>query len=285
MPVKPVRRQGGKTNTTSRARASAAQPVAPQPKQSTEYDFGKKILLTLLGVLLAYATVFLGTLIRNNLKDYYHIGQADKLQRTIRVEATGTVTAQPDIAVTTIGMIAEGDTVGEAQQKNTSVMNALIERLKEMNIAAEDIQTANYNIYPRYQYSEEDGRLLDGYEVSQSVTVKIRDLSNANAVLALAGDVGANSVSGLDFTIDDREVYLAQARDEALGRIAKKARTLAQSLGVRVVSVVSYDEFPAQEQPLYARSLSLEGFGGVAPQVESGSMDVSVNASVVFEIR
>lgn len=251
-------------------------------------DFAQKIFATLLGILLVYTIVLVGTMIRNNLHEYSYIGQADRQERTITVSAEGKVTATPDIAMTSMGMVVQGETVADAQAENSRVMNKLIEKLKGLGVSEDDIQTRNYNIYPRYAYLEEKGRELTGYEVSQSVSIKIRDLDRANEVLALAGEVGANSVSGLSFTIDDRDVYKTQARDEAIKKIGQKVRTLSESLGVRFVAVVSFDEYDGAGQgPRYyeARTLDAFGAGGGEPDIEAGSMDVSMNVSVTFEIR
>lgn len=250
--------------------------------------FGRKIILTLVGVLVAYAIVWVGTSIRNNLRSYDNIGYAPKTERTLRVEAEGKVTVKPDIGITTIGMIAEADTVSAAQEKNNQVMSDLVARIKALGIAEADIQTANYNIYPQYQYTEKEGQVLTGYEVRQSVTVKIRDLSKANTVLALAGEVGANNVSGLSFTIDDRDVYVEAARVEAMEKLAKKAGMLADTLGVRLVSVVSYDEYEegtGGPVPMYASGLKSDAAVAPSPSIEVGSNDVILHTVVVFEIR
>ncbi|MBU2542032.1 SIMPL domain-containing protein [Patescibacteria group bacterium] len=250
----------------------------------------KKLFITLLGILLVYVVVLVGSMIRNNLQEYDYIGKADRMERTITIEAEGKVTATPDIAVTTMGMVSEGVTVAEAQEKNTLVMNDLTAKLKNLGIDEDDLQTMDYNIYPRYDYTEKDGRVLEGYEVHQSLKVKIRDLDLANSVLALAGEVGANSVSGLDFTLDDDEVYKAQARDEALLKVVEKAKILSQSLGVGLVKVVAYDEYEsgANGIPIYkAYSESAYGIGGglPTPDVQAGSTDVMMNVAVTFEIR
>ena len=250
----------------------------------------KKLFITLLGILLVYVIVLVGSMIRNNLEKYYFIGQAEKMERTITVEAEGKVTATPDIAVTTMGMVSEGATVAEAQEKNTLVMNDLTAKLKNLGIVEDDLQTMNYNIYPRYDYTEEDGRMLIGYEVNQSLKVKIRNLDIANDVLTLAGEVGANNVSGLDFTIDDDEVYKAAAREKALEKVAEKTKVLAQSLGLEVVKVVSYDEYESGDNgmPVYkAYAESTYGMGGglPAPDVQAGSADVMTNVAGTFEIR
>lgn len=247
----------------------------------------KKILVTLLGILLVYLIVFVGTMIRNNMQKYYFIGKADKSERMITLEAQGKVTVKPDLGVTTMGMFSEAKTVSEAQKQNTEVMNKLIAKLKELGVEEKDIQTANYNVYPRYDYTDK-GSVLKGYQVSQNVTVKIRDLAKADQILGLAGEVGANTVSGLQFTFDDDEVYKANARGLALEKIAEKARILSSQLGVRFVSVVSYNEYGGDNiyyGMKYAESGMGIGGGAPAPDIQPGTNDVVMNVTVTFEIR
>lgn len=251
-------------------------------------DAYRKLFFTLVGILLVYVIVFIATLIRNNIKSYNSIGEADKPERTILIEAQGKITAKPDIATTGMGVISEGANVVEAQTKNTATMNKLHTRLAELGIAKDDIQTTQYNINPLYKYTETEGSVVTGYQVSQNVEIKIRDLQKAQSVLALAGEVGANNVSGLQFTIDDKEVYIDQARDEALSKIAKKARAISRSLGVDMIGIASYNEYEAgggQPPMMMSASKEVGMGGGAAPTIEPGSTDVLMNVSVVFEIR
>lgn len=281
MPVKKTKRRAAK------ATAAVAEEKKILSRWSRSDDaWARKIMMTLVVILLVYVIVWVGTVIRNNIKAYMHIGFADRAERTLTVSADAKVTAAPDIAMTTIGMVATGESVEEAQQINTTVINELIARLQALGIADADIQTANYNIYPQYNYTETEGRVLQGYEVNQSVTVKIRNLDNANSVLALAGQVGANSVSGLEFIIDDREIYRTQAREIALEKAGEKAKVLAHTLGVGLVSVVSYEEYEGGSDfvPRYAVESSV-GLGGGIPDIQSGSTDVVMNVNVTYEIR
>ncbi len=253
-------------------------------------DIFKKFLGTFVLLVIVYTLVLLGTMIRNNLKAYYYIGKADRQERTISLAAVGKVTAKPDIAMTTMGVDSEGKTVGEAQDKNTKIMNDLIARLKDLGIEEKDIQTSNYNIYPQYDYLQDEGRVLRGYMVSQNVTVKIRDLENVNSVIALAGQVGATNVSGLSFTIDDMDVYINEARQDAMKKIGEKANILRNSLGVNFVSVVSYNEYSnnGTPTPMYEAKSLAYGMGGadsVSPSIESGSSEVDLNVNIVFEIN
>lgn len=251
---------------------------------------GMKILWVLFGIFVAYSIVFLGTLIRNNIKKFDTIGVAEKNQRTIVVDGQGKITVTPDIAMVNLGTVSEGKTVAEAQQKNTDAMNKLTEKLKGLKIDKKDIQTTYYNIYPRYDYVDNVQKLA-GYQVSQDLTVKIRDISVANQVISSAGEVGANNVGGLQFTIDDRDTYKAQARELALKKIGEKARVLSQALGVNIVGIVSYNEF---EGGIGSDPYGMGGMGigaktmelSVAPpDIQSGSNDIIMNVNVVFEIR
>lgn len=255
---------------------------------STYGMMGRKLMATLAGILLVYGIIFVGTLIRNNLKKYETIGRAEKMERTIIVEADGKITATPDIALTTMGMTAEGKTVAEAQKKNTEVINKLVESVKILGVEKKDIQTTNYNIYPTYDYK--DGKeSIRGYQVSQSITVKIRNLDKADDVIALAGEVGANNVSGLQFTVDDPEIYKAKAREIALKKIAAKRAALARSLGVRLTNIVSYNEYEVAGRGQYEQFTNVGGMedapAKITPTIEVGSNEISVRVNIVFEVQ
>jgi uncharacterized protein YggE len=250
---------------------------------------GKKLLSTFVGILIVYMIVFLGVLIRNEIKEYNHIGKAPTMERTIRLEGEGKVSVKPDVAMTTMGVTTEAPTVAEAQQKNTETVNKLIMRIKESGIDSADIQTQDYNVYPVYNYSTEGEAELRGYTISQNVAIKIRDLSKANQVLALAGEVGATNVSGLQFTIDDKEAYLEEARTEGLKKVAEKAEALSSMLGLNLSAIISYDEYEVSSDPYFygVKSYSMEmgGNEASAPQIETGTEDVVLRVGVTFELK
>ncbi len=247
---------------------------------------GRKLLVTFIGILIVYLVVLVGALIRNEIRKYDYIGRADKIERTVRVEGEGKVSVKPNIAVVVMGATTEGKTVAEAQSKNTEIVNKLISRLKELGIADPDMQTQDYTVYPLYDYSTDGKSTIRGYNVSQNVSVKIRDLTKANQVLGLAGEVGATNVSGPEFTIDDREVYLEQARAEALKKVHQKANALSSMLGLRLVSIFSYEEYEGQSGNYPFKSYDMTGLGGApAPQIEAGTNEVVMNVVVTFELE
>ncbi|MDP3985758.1 MAG: SIMPL domain-containing protein [bacterium] len=247
---------------------------------------GNRLFSLLLAIFLAYGIVWLGSLIWLNTLKVERIGKADEPQHTITIEGVGKVTGTPTIAAATLGLQTTASQVAVAQKENSEKMNAFINALKALEIPADDIQTAEYSVYPQFRYDPDTGKSeIDGYTVSQSVSVKIRDLSKISATLGLAGEQGLNQVSGVNFTIDDPEVLQAQARQEALKQAADKAGDIAEALGVRLVSVVGFYETTGMPSPGPYPYADLARGGAPAPTVEAGTLDVVVNVQVTFAIE
>ena len=249
--------------------------------------FGKKIIMTLVAIIMVYLICYFGTLIQNNLKKLAFIGRADKMERMFNVSGMGKVSGQNNIAVTTIGYSNTDKEVAAAQVENKKVMDQVMADLNKMGIEDKDLQS-NYTIYPDYNYTPDKGQELKGYRVSNSVTIKIRDLTKINEVLGLAGKYGATEVGGLSFTIDDPSNLKDEARAKALADAQKKALILAQSLGVTLGEVVSYNEYDTSNDafyPKYAVGAEGGGMGAGAPAtVAGGSNDVVMNVNVTYEM-
>lgn len=251
-------------------------------------DFGRKILLTLFGILLVYVTFYVGVLSRNVMEQYYHIGQADESERTITVTGYGKVEAKNDIAVTTLGYTNTDADVTKAQSDNTKVMNQLMSDLESQGIDSKDLQT-DYSISPQYSYVN-NVQQLQGYQVNSTVAVKIRDLSKISAILSLAGKYGANEVGGLNFTIDDPETLKDQAQMLAVADAKAKAAQLSRSLGVVLGGVVAYNDYessPTSPMPMYAAkdSLMMAAPAALAPtDIAAGSNAYEMNVSVTYKI-
>jgi uncharacterized protein YggE len=121
------------------------------------------------------------------------------------------------------------------------------------------------------------------------VQVKIRDLSKIGGILAAAGEVGANQVSGVAFTIDEPESLRQQAREKAMENALTKAQALAQKAGVKLGKLVSFNEYNSSPTSYY-KSYEAYGLGGSAsqaapaPSVEAGSLDITINVNLTYEI-
>lgn len=170
---------------------------------------------------------------------------------TISVVGTGEVFAKPDIASFSFSVEAKEADATTAQNKAGETMDAIVAYLKEKGVEEKDIKTGYYSLSPWYEYPEvvcttwncpRSEPELKGYQVSQSVTVKVRDTEKAGELVSGAGDKGAMNVSGLSFTIDDEDALKAEARELAIRDAREKGEALARNLGTRIVRMNGFWE-------------------------------------------
>ncbi len=224
--------------------------------------------------------------LQNLAAEYAFIGKAPQYT-SINITGEGREVSVPDVATVDLGLLTTSAKVADAQAENTKKMNQLTDRLKALSIADRDLKTANYSIYPHYDYKE-GASTVSGYDVSQTLNVKIRDLNKLATVLQIAGEIGSNQIGGLNFTVDDREVLRERARQKALANALQKARALSASTGLRLGKLISYNESEVTpEQPQYfSRDAGLgAGGGGAAPSVQSGSLEIVSSVSLTFETK
>lgn len=243
-------------------------------------------LYVLVGFLLLALVFFVS--IKTNLayEQIKHVGRADVPQPTISISGEGKISAAPDVAAISVGLVSEGKDIAALQRQNTEKMNSLIAAVKAQGVADKDIQTTNYSIYPKYDYTN-GASVLSGYTVNQNATVKVRDLTKVGTIFAAVGAIGANQVSGPNFTIDDPTQLQADARMKAIADAQDKAQALARQLGVSLGRVVSFNESGALPGPVqyldYARGVG--GGESAPPKIESGSLDIVSDVALTFEIR
>jgi hypothetical protein len=248
-----------------------------------------KITTIFLSVFLTLGTIYLALLSWNAYKTHDYIGQTAEQKHSITITGEGKVTGSPDIAVVDLGYNIEKKTVAEAQADNTEKINSIISKLKnDFNIKPEDIKTTAYNIYPQYDWSN-NKQTLRGYQVSQNVEAKIRDMNKIGDILDAAGQVGLNQIAGPNFQIDDPEKLKQEARELALKQAQTKAEALAKIAGVKLGKVISFSESGNSPLPIYSNySMKADavGLGGAAPAptVEPGSTDITITATVEYEI-
>ncbi|MFZ5559403.1 MAG: SIMPL domain-containing protein [Patescibacteria group bacterium] len=201
---------------------------------------------------------------------------------TISIQGQGKVYAKPDIAIINLSVITEGKYIKDVQDRNTRKMNGVIDFLKSFGIEEKDIKTINYNIYPKYVYQEGVVPWISGYEINQTLEVKIRNLEKIGEILEKSVSAGINQVSSLRFWVDKDEDLKEQARKLAIEDAKKKADKLASNLGIKLVKLTGFTEdtgyYPV---PLYREGI---GGGGETPTIETGENEIIVNVSLIYEI-
>lgn len=209
--------------------------------------------------------------------------------RTVTVSAEGKTTVVPDLATVSFSVVSEGASASAIQADNAKKMNAAIAIVKGFGIDDKDIKTSAYNLSPRYAYEQKTGKSrIDGYQITQTVTVKVRNLDNAGKIVGALPSVGVNQISGPDFSVEDMDAFLHGARQEAFGKAYAKAKELANLAGAGVGRVVTFSESMggSYPRPMYMKAdMAMGGEAASAPQFEAGSDEAQVTVSVTYELR
>jgi hypothetical protein len=250
-------------------------------------------------ILAIVLAVFVGVKTIGALKEYSYIGKDVPAMSVVSVVGKGEISVKPDVASFVYSVTEEGKTAGEAQDKVTKKSNAAIDALKNAGIEEKDIKTVSYNIYPRYdyvqaactQYSCPPGKsVIAGYEVSQSVEVKVRNIEKAGDMLALVGGLNISNVSGLSFVVDDMDGLKAEVRKQAIIDAKEKAKVLAKELGVKFDTIISFYENNGDAYPMAERAYDSYGAGmmsstKVSPDLPVGENKLTSQVTITYSIK
>lgn len=230
----------------------------------------------------------------------------------LSLTAQGESRRLPDVALFSAGVVTQSETASAALRENSTRMEQVIAALKRAGIADRDIQTASINLSPRYYHPEREAAMrarqagqpyvpppedlaprIVGYEARNSVQVRVRDLSKMGQVIDTLVSVGANEVNGPNFTLDEQDAAMAEARAEAVAEGRQTAEVYARAAGMRIGRIISISEgggnYPVQQ------SIVLTGSRGGPPPppppaplsdapVAPGELSLSIAVSMQFEL-
>jgi uncharacterized protein YggE len=211
--------------------------------------------------------------------------QSDQQPAGISVTGTGTASGEPDIAILTMGVESQQDTVAEARSTAAESMNGVIDAVKEAGVAEEDIQTTRFSVQPVYDFSN-NRQTLTGFIVSNIVTAKIRDIDSTGDVIDAAVEAGGNlaRVENLSFTIDDPSTLEEQARVDAMAEARSRAETLADAGGVDLGDPISISESGGVVPVDFAGERAAAQAADDFTPILTGELDVSVTVQVVYAL-
>ncbi|NOS67477.1 MAG: SIMPL domain-containing protein [Candidatus Peribacteraceae bacterium] len=208
----------------------------------------------------------------------------------ISVTGEGKANATPDIAELTFGIqIQRQPTAKAAMDQLGKGMTAVFEAVKKAGIEEKDISTAGLSLNPAYDWNE--GRqIMRGFDASQSLRVKVRDLDAVSDVLAAATNAGANQAGGVSFIVDEPEKSRAEARQEAITLAQQKAQTLAKQLGMSLGELKSFNEGGGYVPPImYGRdataAMAEKSMDVTATPLPAGEQEVNVQVTLTYELR
>lgn len=199
------------------------------------------------------------------------------------IVATGTVHRVPDVATIGAGVVTQAAQAGTALADNARRMTATIAALRRAGVADRDIQTASIGLSPQYRYVDNQPPVLNGYQASNQLTVRLRDLAGAGKVLDALVAAGANQLNGPNLSIDRPEAALDEARGQALATARARAELYARAAGLRVARIVRITESADASAPIRPMMMMARAKTADTP-IESGEQELSVSLSVTFEL-
>ena len=200
-------------------------------------------------------------------------------ERLVTVTGEAAVAIAPDAAVIRIGVGSQEKTEREASDANARQMTAVLAAIKDSGIAERDIQTSRLSLQPQYDPNKSGTARLTGFQATNQVTVKIRDIEKLAAVLDRAIAAGANEMSGIEFVVSEQSKMLDQARDDAIADAHRKAELYAKAAGAKLGKVVSISEEGPAPQPRPMQALR----AGAVP-ISPGEQTLRAIVSVSYEL-
>lgn len=210
----------------------------------------------------------------------------------LTVSVEGKSTRSPDLAVFNAGVTTQGKTASEAMSANAAAMTQVVATLKKAGIADRDIQTSQISLNPVYGQPVigPNGQMIQeprivGYQATNQVTVKSRDVKGFGKVLdALVGS-GANQINGPSFQLSDPAAAMDEARAKAMKTARTRADVYAKAAGLRVVRIVSISESGGYSAPpVYARMAMADAAPEATTPVAAGEVEAQVSLTVQFEL-
>lgn len=203
---------------------------------------------------------------------------------TITVTGSAAVSLQADYARISVGVSTSEKTVEAAVQTNNAAIYAVIEALKEAGVLEEDIATSNYSVYAEYDYASYGGQTLSGYNVTNQLTVIIRDMAHIGATLDQATAAGANNIYNIEFLSTKADQAQDEATVYAVQDAMRKAKLLAGAAGLNLGGIVSISDSTASYGIVtrtYTSKLDAAAGNSILPDDTS----VSASVTIVFELK
>ena len=203
----------------------------------------------------------------------------------LNVSAQAEARRVPDVATISAGVVTQAADGNTAMRQNAEQMAKVMAAIKAAGIAEKDIQTSGISLNPQYRYAENEAPSITGYQATNTVSLKVRDITKLGKVLDSLAAQGANQINGPSFQIDQPEPVYDEARLAALKKAKDRAETYAKALGLNVRRSVSISEGGGGGfRPVPMMAMSARGKAEMDTAVSPGETEVSVSLDVVFEL-
>ena len=204
---------------------------------------------------------------------------ANAVDRSVTVTGEATVSVAPDTAIIRIGVNSAAKTAREASDANAKQMTAVLAAIKEAGIADRDVQTSRLSLQPQYDPNKSGTARLLGFQVTNQLTVRIREIDKMPGIIDRSIGAGANEMSGIEFIVSEQSKLLDQARDDAIADARRKAERYAKAAAAKLGAVTAISEDGSSSPPRLMQAMRASG-APVAP----GEQMLRASVSVTFEL-
>lgn len=204
------------------------------------------------------------------------------------IVAEGSVNRVPDVALISAGVVTQAATAAAAMTENANRMAATVAALKRAGVAEKDIQTASISLSPQYRYAENRPPVITGYQASNQVNVRFREIRRAGAILDALVAAGANQINGPNLMIDEPEDAFDEARTVAIAKARARAELYARAAGLRVKRILSISEsggYGPPPPPMPMMQAARNEKSAADTSIEPGEQKLSVSVAVSFELE
>ena len=208
--------------------------------------------------------------------------------RSITVIGQGEAAGPPDLATINAGVQTLAPTVVESSRENQAIIERIMQALGKEGVAAIDIQTADYSIWPEQQHDPRgSGEItITGYRVNNTVRITVRDIDRLGKILAAVTNAGANAIHGIGFSVEDSAALEAEARTAAMADARARAEALAELAGVSLGKVLAITTSPGGGYPVPMMGGRMDmAQSASVPGISTGQLSISVQVQVSYEIQ
>ena len=211
---------------------------------------------------------------------------ADDLPKatTLTVTAEGRVDRAPDVAELSGGVVTQAPTAAAALAANATRMTSVVAAVRRAGIADRDIQTSGLSLQPQYRYGDNQPPVLTGYQVSNTVALKVRALADAGRLVDALVAAGANQINGPAFRVDDSEGTLDAARRAAVATARTRAELYATAAGLHVRGIRSIVESGGEVQAPRPMMMTMRAKSADSTTVAPGEVTLAASVTIVFEL-
>jgi uncharacterized protein len=210
----------------------------------------------------------------------------------IWVTGIGEVSITPDIATLNLGVEAQETNVAQAQSEASEGMARIMKALSDSGIEKKDIQTGYFSINQRSRWNDEkQTEVITGYQVTNMVTVKIRDTGKVGTIIDSAVQAGGDliRINGINFTVEEPSKYYTEVREKAMTAAKNKAEELAKLAGLKL-GKPTYITENAQYSPIYggysnvSEAIPAPVMMSASPSISTGQTKITMNIQVTYSV-